>query len=373
MENSTSLRFLEASGRPSGTGRPSLPAPRADQERASAERKPGPSADARAARRKARPHEQEARAADPAQASEPKPFEKLLGDAKSGPAADEQPAKPRPHAKSDAAVAQQAGPQPIAEPLLPLPESSAPAAPAEPSAQPPQGAHAPGSRTDAQPPSAATAPAPAAATDEDAAQSEDGADAVETVSSSSGEPPLEALAGRAQAAARDGSLFAQPAPASEPRSASLAAAEARPPSALPEPAADSGRAGEILRQLRVQFSPELRSATIQLSPPELGRISIRMRIERGELHTLVRAERRETLAALQRHVPELKATLEQLGIQTRELDLQLGFEQRGARQDPQAPRADAPSGAGREHEPELREAQLLRTLSARSGGVDTYA
>jgi flagellar hook-length control protein FliK len=173
--------------------------------------------------------------------------------------------------------------------------------------------------------------------------------------------------------ARDGSLFAQPAPAGEPRGETLAAAEAKPPSAPPEPPGGSGRAGEILRQLRVQFSPELRSATIQLSPPELGRISIRMRMERGELHTLVRAERRETLDALQRHVPELRATLEQLGIQARELDLQLGFEQRGARQDPEAPRAGIHAGAGREHEPELREAQLLRTLSARSGGIDTYA
>ena len=360
MEHSTSLRFLEASGRPSGTGRPSLPAPRADRR---------PEAEATAA------------------ADEPKRFERVLDDARAEPGEEQgKPARSKPGAKPSADESRAAQAPADGKVLEPaegaLPAGALPQTPVEPADQ--DGAEPPAPISAApnlQPRHAAlalpAAPAPAAPLGSDAAGAAttpaSTAPALDATSPASGGGPLESLTERAPSATRDGSLFAAPAPAPETRPDPAAAAATKPAPPMPESPADSGRAGEILRQLRVQLSPELRTATIQLSPPELGRISIRMRIEKGELHALVRAERRETLDALQRHVPELKATLEQAGIRARELDLQLGFEQRGAREDAQAARSGRSAGAGRDEEPELREAQLLRTLSARSGGIDTYA
>jgi flagellar hook-length control protein FliK len=177
------------------------------------------------------------------------------------------------------------------------------------------------------------------------------------------------------AATRTAAQVAEPMLVAQAHTEPAPPVEAKTPPPAPPPPADTERAGEILRQMRVQLSPELRTATIQLSPPELGRISIRMRVERGELRAHVRAERPETLQALERHVPELKATLESLGIQAREIDLQLGFEQQGARQQPPEPRTNGANGTPNESDSRVREHErrLARTLAARTGGIDTYA
>ncbi len=139
--------------------------------------------------------------------------------------------------------------------------------------------------------------------------------------------------------------------------------------------AESDRASEILRQMRVHFAPEMRSATIQLTPVELGRISIRLHLEQGELRAVVRAEKRETLEALARHVPELRATLEQQGIQARQFDLQLGFQEPGARQQEPHSSADGNAAHPRDPQPAPRpeETRLARALAVHAGGVDTYA
>lgn len=142
------------------------------------------------------------------------------------------------------------------------------------------------------------------------------------------------------------------------------------------------RAAEILRQFRVQLNPGLRQATFQLSPAELGRISIRMRMGAGELSAVVKVERSETLDILRRHLPELRATLAQQGIETGDFELSLGFQnsdrgeakahtrrRRNARGSSSIEALQAGSGYGA--------AQLVRSISlhvpAASGGVDTYA
>jgi hypothetical protein len=397
MENSTSLRFLEASGRPSGTGRPSLPPPRADQDRAGGGRTPAHAADERAddareLRRKTRLHDAARSAAEAAQVKGQKPFGTLLGDAQETPPSNGDPSAepntaeqaalasgtqaPAKSASGDAQTKRAAGEKSAEAPQAQQAgEPQWPAALLAASAQPAD-AHSPRLRPDALPLPSATAVAPAAAATqtEDAAAVEDVAAATEPAAAQASDAPFAAAPDPAQLSARDGSLVAQSTLAPGSRLEPAPPTEAKAPPAPPPPPADTGRAGEILRQMRVHFSPELRTATIQLSPPELGRISIRMRVDAGELHAVIRAEKRETLDALQRHVPELKATLEQLGIQARHFDLQLGFEQQGARRDPQQPRAGG-NAAGHEHDPHVREHErrLLRTLSTHAGGIDTYA
>jgi flagellar hook-length control protein FliK len=368
MENSTSLRFLEASGRPSGTGRPSLPPPRADNERAD---------ELRAPRRKPRLHESASVAPDASDAPPPEPFEKVLDHAEGAPVAPEQAAAdsiqsaPAPAAsparasavkpKKVAAEEPELAVEPSADAdaaLLPLVAGAPPA-----HAEPP---HAGRVRPDALPLPASNSLTPVG-------------------------PTLEAKPDATQAAATPGDALPAAAvdtaslPATERAEAPQALApearidaarsiEAKPASAPPAPPAENARASEILRQLRVQLTPELRSATIQLSPPELGRISIRLRVERGELSAVVRAEKRETLDALARHVPELEATLGQLGIRARAIDLQLGFEQQGTRQGAHEP-PHSQGSPGHEHDPRAREHErrLFASLSARAGGIDTYA
>jgi flagellar hook-length control protein FliK len=399
MENSTSLRFLEASGRPSGTGRPSLTSPRADQERAGQGRKSDrPSDDRAEAAREERELRRKSRAqadghkpaAHPAE-EEQKPFDELLEGAKQAPAtdgqapADEQaaqaaPTQPRAGETAQGASGAKSKKSDAAEPdasllqVLTDPETKTPALPlttllggAAPSA-----AKNARPQPDANAAVAAVAVAPAGNTSEQAASG-----AVEELPA--GFEPVEPNAAPVRvtaelASTRDASQVAQPMLSTPASTEAAPPVEAKTPPAPPPPA-DSERAGEILRQMRVQLSPELRTATIQLSPPELGRISIRMRVERGELRAHVRAERPETLQALERHVPELKATLESLGIQAREIDLQLGFEQQGTRQQPSEPRANGASGASNESDSQVREHErrLARTLAARTGGIDTYA
>jgi flagellar hook-length control protein FliK len=100
------------------------------------------------------------------------------------------------------------------------------------------------------------------------------------------------------------------------------AAPARPtPQTLPPE-----RAADILRQVRVHLAPGLRQATVRLEPATLGRVAIRIALREGRATTEVRAEQASTLEALERHVPELRAALEQQGIDAGEFDFGLGFE-----------------------------------------------
>jgi flagellar hook-length control protein FliK len=130
------------------------------------------------------------------------------------------------------------------------------------------------------------------------------------------------------------------------------------------------RAADILRQVRVALQPTERQATIQLDPPELGRIAIRIAVRKGRVDAELRVEDRATLDVLARHVPELRATLERSGLHAGTFDLQLGFgERRGETTPRRAPRTtnDIHIAAPRE----LRTA--LASNLGRDSAVDTYA
>jgi hypothetical protein len=135
------------------------------------------------------------------------------------------------------------------------------------------------------------------------------------------------------------------------------------------------RAADILQQLRINLNASTRSAVIQLSPPELGLVTIQIKMEEDKLRTLVRAERPETLDALARHLPELRNTLQQQGLQTNDIQLELGLgnrdrarEEAFAQASRRRPRGESLTGitAG-------EEALLTRILAPQTDGVDLYA
>lgn len=153
------------------------------------------------------------------------------------------------------------------------------------------------------------------------------------------------------------------------------AARAEAPRPAPNgPPPQDERAADLLRQIRLRLSPELRQASIHLEPASLGRLDIRLEVRRSQVHAQVVAESSATLAALERHAPELRAALAAAGFEGAELSLSLASDQRPREQSAtlarRAPRRRA--AAVEPLAPPALEAALTQRL-ARAGGVDTYA
>ncbi|MBK7642625.1 MAG: flagellar hook-length control protein FliK [Planctomycetes bacterium] len=347
----------------------------------------------REAQRKSRTRHDPAPANEAEPQAQPKDFEEHLGDARVTPKTardSETPAQdpaqsPKPAPRTSSADAQAAQPaveaktdEELALPLLVPTAPALPVADRKPSPAAGQAAatsEVAGSSNTASAANSAPAPLAAAAAEEGDANAQPAAgDERASVDSSSEVNSADALPPRVHEAASTNTSAIPAQPRSETPAISAPKLAPAPPPAPPTPA-DTERAADILRQMRVQLSPGLRTATIQLTPVDLGRITIRMHVDAGELRAVVRAEKRETLEALERHVPELKATLDQLGIQTRQLDLQLGFEHQGAQPDPRGaqPHAGQPTQREIEQEARVERQRLIQTLAAQSGGIDTYA
>lgn len=170
-----------------------------------------------------------------------------------------------------------------------------------------------------------------------------------------------------------------PAPESSARVADPSPTARAEPPAPPAPSTlDAERSAQILRQVRMRFSPELRQAVIQLEPRELGRIAIRISVTRGIVRAELRAEHQTTLDALERHAPELKAALERAGLSAEAFDLHLGFD--GASDGSGHSSTPSHTTASGARASEVGEAPLspaqLRSVGGRlaaAGGVDTYA
>ncbi len=156
--------------------------------------------------------------------------------------------------------------------------------------------------------------------------------------------------------------------------AQLAESTATKASHAHESHAASESAAEILRQVRVGLSADLREANIQLAPEALGRVSIRLRVEHGTLTAEVRAESAQALRALELHAPELKAALAQHGVLPSAMVFSFTNSHagdpsgRGHASPSRSPRASFPSA---NLAPQALERALARRLSA--SGVDTYA
>ncbi|MCK6445881.1 MAG: flagellar hook-length control protein FliK [Planctomycetes bacterium] len=146
------------------------------------------------------------------------------------------------------------------------------------------------------------------------------------------------------------------------------------PRAEPQPTPAEKHAADILRQLRLELAIGRREAALQLEPAELGRIAVKLALDRGKLRAEVRAESSDTLAVLQRHVPELRAMLEARGVTPESFDFQLGFQddrRGGAEQggERRGSRSDASESTGLLR----RAAREVRSLVRGVWGIDTYA
>ena len=93
-----------------------------------------------------------------------------------------------------------------------------------------------------------------------------------------------------------------------------------------KPTADAAQA-TIAEQLQTSISGSLRRGgqqlTVQLEPPELGRVSIKFTERSNELSGLLEATRPETRAQIRQAIPELIRSLEQSGINIKRLDVTL--------------------------------------------------
>ena len=163
------------------------------------------------------------------------------------------------------------------------------------------------------------------------------------------------------------------------RASARAGAAGAPAPATPD-AALIDRAAEVLKQIRLSLKNGAKEVTVQLSPADLGRLSIRMRLTEGKLSTVVRVESQRTLELLERQAPELRALLAQQGFDAEQVDVGLGF---GAQAwSPESGRDEyhARSGAGeRDVSPAPQGAATeshdrnTMELANREGAVDTYA
>ena len=86
------------------------------------------------------------------------------------------------------------------------------------------------------------------------------------------------------------------------------------------------RAESVLGQVRMRLVPDLRRATLHLEPAELGRMSIDVSVEDGSVRAELRVESVETLASLERFLPELRAMFAQAELEVSEIDIQLAGE-----------------------------------------------
>lgn len=418
MDDYLSLRSLEGNGRSLGTERPSSSLPRLEQNEASRGRDRRSQAEERPSQRSigSRPAPETDRAARPR--SERNEFQRELDHARdrdredrrptgpsqpsrdeiAGPAHEVESASAEPAEPGDAARARsesrpsepersEATPEPteptageLAEPIpllpppgtapqtaeLPATPSAAPSTTAAPAPLIPATSAAPElarpgeaslqSPTEGTSTEVGVAPAAGATTDAGLGARNSGA---HTGGESAAHSELAAASGKTVAAeGSDAKGFRVE--LAEPR------AEARP--------ADVELAGSILRQFRLQLQPQLDSAVMQLHPAELGRIAIRVEVKDGKLRAVMRAERAETLNVLERHLPELRATLENAGLEAQSFDLGLGFESNedGApsfadrASDSLNPNTDEPSSAS------ALERRLARAIVSESA-VDTYA
>lgn len=140
------------------------------------------------------------------------------------------------------------------------------------------------------------------------------------------------------------------------------------------PTADAPLAADVLRQVRVAVDARRRSAVIRLEPRELGRLSIRLEVEDGHVRAVVRADSARTLELLERHLPELRASLGQQGLEADELDLALSPERDPREAPSQGERqgASARHPADRDPLPEIEDPHNPGTWIA-GPGLDTYA
>ncbi len=117
-------------------------------------------------------------------------------------------------------------------------------------------------------------------------------------------------------------LDSRPVTAAKPVQSVQAAAQTL--TTLPGMPAEPGEA--ILSQVQARIQPSMNRAVLRLSPASLGRVGIQITVDAGEVRADMRVESAESLQALQKYIPELKAMFAQADLELSELNLELDSE-----------------------------------------------
>jgi flagellar hook-length control protein FliK len=116
-----------------------------------------------------------------------------------------------------------------------------------------------------------------------------------------------------------------PAPASLP-AAPVARSEAPPPAAPPRPHGMAKATQQIALRVATAAAEGVESVSVDLRPPELGRVELRLTFQDGTVQVSMAAERGDTFEALRQDRASLEQQMQQAGLQLSGggLDLQHG-------------------------------------------------
>jgi flagellar hook-length control protein FliK len=79
----------------------------------------------------------------------------------------------------------------------------------------------------------------------------------------------------------------------------------------------------ITHQARLMMEEGRSEIRMRLDPPHLGRLSLRMTLENGQIHGRILVERHEAQRLLQDAIPALRQTLHAQGVDVQTMDVQL--------------------------------------------------
>lgn len=150
-------------------------------------------------------------------------------------------------------------------------------------------------------------------------------------------PPAHGTPASTETAANPGTLSAPPAtlaPAPAETAATFAAlstpsaqaSAAGPQAAHPAPSNDTVPVAGLAVEIAAQARGGKNRFEIRLDPPELGRIDVRLEVDKdGQVTSHLRVERPETLDLLRRDAPALERALQQAGLKTSDSGLQFSL------------------------------------------------
>ncbi len=130
-----------------------------------------------------------------------------------------------------------------------------------------------------------------------------------------------------------------PAVSSAPQTSSPAPLSAAAATTAPRSTGETQVLDQVVTAIRYQATPETRSMTVRLDPPELGRVRIDIRSDAEGIRGVVQVENTRTLAELQREAPQLLDRLQEAGIRVKDLEFQMNDPGRGDQQNGQGQQA----------------------------------
>ena len=99
------------------------------------------------------------------------------------------------------------------------------------------------------------------------------------------------------------------------------------------PSSNAGNAGpgiseQILDSVRTSLARGEREVEIRLHPPELGSILARFKEQDGQLHGMLEVNRSDTRQEIERAMPQVLQSLQDLGVQVKRLDVTIADQSR---------------------------------------------